>query len=54
MTSRDYLAIDAMRCVQKCVSGIIRSKDDFGLIILADKRYKTKGYAKLLPHWMTE
>lgn len=51
---REFLAVDAMRCVQKCISGVIRDKDDFGLVILADKRYKTKGYARLLPLWMSD
>ena len=49
---RDQLAVDAMRCVQKCISVVSRDSNDSGLVILADKRYKTKGYARLLPLWM--
>jgi DNA excision repair protein ERCC-2 len=52
ITPRDYLAQDAMRQVQKCVGRVLNSKHDFSLVLLADKRYKTKEYAKLLPQWM--
>lgn len=34
----DYLTFDALRQAAQCVGRVIRSKTDYGLVILADSR----------------
>jgi DNA excision repair protein ERCC-2 len=47
--AKEYLKYDAIRYANKCTSKILRSKYDYGLVILADKRYKKKEYSDNLP-----
>ena len=54
ITQKEQLAIDALQQVQRCVGNVIRSKYDYGLIILADKRYMSKKYYLQLPKWMRD
>jgi len=43
-----------MRHVQKCISNVLTTRDDFSLIVLADRRYRTKSYTDYLPGWMRD
>ena len=49
--AKEYLKFDAMRYTNKCTAKILRSKYDYGLVLLADKRYKKKEYSENL--WRT-
>ncbi|CAN0532417.1 unnamed protein product, partial [Laminaria digitata] len=35
----DFLTFDAIRQCAQCIGRVIRSKTDYGLVILADSRY---------------
>ena len=35
----DFLSFDALRQTSQCIGRVIRSKRDYGLVVLADKRY---------------
>ena len=39
VSERDFLAFDAIRQAAQCLGRVLRSKSDYGLMILADKRY---------------
>lgn len=38
-TGEDWYRNEAMRTVNQCVGRVIRHKDDYGAIVLADERY---------------
>lgn len=40
---QDFLSFDAIRQVAQCMGRVIRSKADYGLMVLADKRYTRRG-----------
>ena len=48
----DYLSFDAMRQVAQCVGRVIRSKADYGLMVLADMRYNRRDKRYKLPQWV--
>ncbi|KAL7066765.1 DNA repair helicase family protein [Cryptosporidium serpentis] len=48
----EFLTFDAMRQASQCVGRIIRSKADYGLMILADQRYSKKDKREKLPPWI--
>ncbi|KAI3435700.1 hypothetical protein D9Q98_001758 [Chlorella vulgaris] len=50
----DYLAFDAVRQAAQCVGRVIRSKADYGLMVLADKRYQRHDKRDKLPAWITQ
>jgi DNA excision repair protein ERCC-2 len=45
-----FLSFDAMRHASQCLGRVLRGKDDYGIMVLADKRFKTK--KEQLPSWI--
>ncbi|KAG8347629.1 putative helicase [Trypanosoma vivax] len=41
-TGDDWYINEAMRCVNQCVGRVIRHKDDYGVVVLADERFSDK------------
>ncbi len=48
----DYLSFDAMRQTAQCIGRVVRSKADYGLAVLADKRYIRADKKNKLPMWI--
>ncbi|CBX95892.1 similar to TFIIH basal transcription factor complex helicase subunit [Plenodomus lingam JN3] len=46
----DFLSFDAMRHAAQCLGRVIRGKDDYGIMVLADKRFNKK--QSQLPKWI--
>ncbi|KAF8250207.1 DNA repair helicase RAD3 [Wilcoxina mikolae CBS 423.85] len=46
----DFLSFDAMRHAAQCLGRVLRGKDDYGIMVLADKRYGRK--RNQLPKWI--
>lgn len=46
----DFLSFDAMRHAAQCLGRVIRGKDDYGIMVLADKRFNKK--ITQLPKWI--
>lgn len=48
----DFLSFDAMRHAAQCLGRVLRGKDDYGIMVLADRRFgKKKGQ---LPKWIAQ
>jgi DNA excision repair protein ERCC-2 len=47
-----YLTFDAMRQSSQCIGRVIRSKNDYGLMIFADRRYARADKLEKLPTWI--
>jgi DNA excision repair protein ERCC-2 len=54
INSKDFLTFDAMRQCSQCLGRVIRSKSDYGLMILADKRYAKNDKVDKLPDWIKD
>ena len=50
----DFLTFDAMRQTAQCVGRVIRSKNDYGIVILADARFARKDKKDKLPPWVLQ
>lgn len=50
----DFLVFDAMRAASQCIGRLLRSKKDYGVVIMADRRYARKEVGSQLPHWINE
>ena len=50
----DFLTFDALRQSAQCVGRVIRSKTDYGLVILADSRYNKADKKSKFPQWITQ
>ena len=50
----DFLAFDAVRQASQCLGRVIRSKSDYGLMILADFRYNKVDKRRKLPTWIQQ
>ena len=50
----DFLAFDAVRQASQCLGRVIRSKSDYGLMVLADVRYNKVDKRKKLPTWIQQ
>ncbi|KAI0562959.1 DNA helicase [Gracilaria domingensis] len=50
----DYLSFDAMRQTAQCAGRVIRNKNDYGVVIFADKRYARADKKNKLPKWILE
>lgn len=48
----DFLSFDAMRHAAQCLGRVLRGKDDYGIMVLADKRFARK--RTQLPQWIRE
>lgn len=51
---KKFLTFDALRQSAQCVGRVIRSKTDYGLVILADSRYNQKDKREKFPPWITQ
>ena len=48
----DFLSFDAMRHAAQCLGRVLRGKDDYGIMVLADKRFGRK--RTQLPAWIQQ
>lgn len=48
----DFLSFDAMRHAAQCLGRVLRGKDDYGIMVLADRRFKNK--RNQLPKWISQ
>lgn len=48
----DFLSFDAMRHAAQCLGRVLRGKNDYGLMILADRRFAKK--RNQLPKWINQ
>lgn len=48
----DFLSFDAMRHAAQCLGRVLRGKDDYGIMVLADKRFARK--KNQLPKWISQ
>ncbi|SCV04300.1 LAMI_0H15016g1_1 [Lachancea mirantina] len=48
----DFLSFDAMRHAAQCLGRVLRGKDDYGVMILADRRFSRK--KNQLPKWIAQ
>ncbi|KAK3683555.1 hypothetical protein B0T22DRAFT_483401 [Podospora appendiculata] len=48
----DFLSFDAMRHAAQCLGRVLRGKDDYGLMVLADRRFQRK--RAQLPKWINQ
>lgn len=46
----DFLSFDAMRHAAQCLGRVLRGKDDYGIMVLADRRFQKK--RSQLPKWI--
>jgi len=46
----DFLSFDAMRHAAQCLGRVLRGKDDYGIMVLADRRFEKK--RAQLPPWI--
>jgi DNA excision repair protein ERCC-2 len=50
----DFLTFDAQRTAAQCLGRVLRGKDDYGTMVLADKRFARADKRDKLPKWITE
>lgn len=50
----DFLTFDALRQSAQCVGRVIRSKTDYGVVILADSRYNRVDKRSKFPPWIMQ
>jgi DNA excision repair protein ERCC-2 len=48
----DFLSFDAMRHAAQCLGRVLRGKDDYGIMVLADRRFQRK--RSQLPRWIAD
>jgi DNA excision repair protein ERCC-2 len=48
----DFLSFDAMRHAAQCLGRVLRGKDDYGIMVLADRRFAKK--RAQLPKWINQ
>ena len=48
----DFLSFDAMRHAAQCLGRVLRGKDDYGVMVLADRRFSRK--RDQLPKWIAQ
>ncbi|KIW05611.1 DNA repair helicase rad15 [Verruconis gallopava] len=48
----DFLSFDAMRHAAQCLGRVLRGKDDYGIMVLADRRFQKK--RTQLPKWIQQ
>lgn len=52
MRENEFLAFDAMRQTAQCAGRVIRNKNDYGVVVLADKRFARADKRTKLPQWI--
>ena len=50
----DFLTFDALRQAAQCVGRVIRSKTDYGVVVLADSRYNRADKRSKFPPWILQ
>ncbi|KAG4306211.1 hypothetical protein PORY_000199 [Pneumocystis oryctolagi] len=50
----DFLTFDAMRHAAQCLGRVLRSKDDYGIMVLADRRFSRIDKRNKLPKWIQQ
>jgi len=50
----DFLTFDAMRHAAQCIGRVLRGKTDYGIMVLADKRFGRQDKRGKLPKWIQE
>merc|ERR1711871_193202 len=50
----DFLTFDALRQTAQCVGRVIRSKTDYGIVVLADSRFNKQDKRSKLPSWINQ
>lgn len=48
----DFLSFDAIRHAAQCLGRVLRGKDDYGVMVLADRRFSRKKHQ--LPKWIAQ
>jgi len=48
----DFLSFDAMRHAAQCLGRVLRGKDDYGIMVLGDRRFQKK--RNQLPKWISQ
>jgi DNA excision repair protein ERCC-2 len=51
---QEFLVFDALRQAAQCVGRVIRSKEDYGVVILADFRYNKQDKRNKMPQWIQQ
>lgn len=54
VSAEDYLTFDALRHTSHCITKGLHNKRDYGLAILADRRYNKEDKRRLLPRWVQD
>ena len=54
ITKNDFIEFDAMRQTSQCLGRVMRAKDDYGIMILADKRFAQKSKLTKMPRWIAQ
>ncbi|KAJ2512815.1 TFIIH/NER complex ATP-dependent 5'-3' DNA helicase subunit [Coemansia sp. RSA 1939] len=49
----DFLTFDALRHASQCIGRVLRGKTDYGIMVLADKRYSRADKRSKLPKWIS-
>ncbi|KAF7702875.1 General transcription and DNA repair factor IIH helicase subunit XPD [Cucumispora dikerogammari] len=52
LSNFEFLVFDAMRTVSECLGRVVRNRNDYGLLVLADSRFVPKGIRLNLPSWI--
>lgn len=50
----DFLVFDAMRHAAQCLGRVLRNKNDYGLMIMADSRFGAKNKFTKMPKWIQD
>lgn len=50
----DFLSFDALRHAAQCLGRVLRGKTDYGLMVLADRRYGRSEKRAKLPSWIAQ
>ncbi len=48
------MTFDALRQASQCLGRVLRGKDDYGLMVFADKRYSRNDKLSKLPKWIMQ
>lgn len=54
LSGAEWYNLEAFRAVNQAIGRVIRHKNDFGAVILLDKRFAQEGCAAKLPSWLSK